>query len=87
MKFHDDMKQVIDSCIAVTINRPLIQANHLVQKIPLYFDETPRSKPDLSLACDSTSDDESEVSRHTPVAYAPHLRCRTTVIPYARCQC
>ena len=40
--------QVIDSCIAVIISRPLIRANHLVQKIPLYFDETPRSKPDLS---------------------------------------
>ncbi len=40
--------QVIDSCIAVIISRPLIRANHLVQKIPLYFDETPRSKPDQS---------------------------------------
>jgi hypothetical protein len=41
--------QVIDSCIAVIISRPLIRANHLVQKIPFYFDETPRSKPDLNL--------------------------------------
>jgi hypothetical protein len=40
--------QVVDSCIAVIISRPLIRANHLVQKIPLNFDETPRSKPDLS---------------------------------------
>ena len=40
--------QIIDGCIAVIISRPLIRANHLVQKIPLYFDETPRSKPDLS---------------------------------------
>jgi len=40
--------QVIDSCIAVINSRPLIRANHLVQKIPLYYDETPRSKPDLS---------------------------------------
>ncbi len=40
--------QVIDSCIVVIISRPLIRANHLVQKIPLNFDETPRSKPDLS---------------------------------------
>ena len=40
--------QIIDSCIAVIISRPLIRANHLVQKIPLYFDETPCSKPDQS---------------------------------------
>jgi hypothetical protein len=40
--------QVVDSCIAVIISRPLIRANHLVQKIPLYFDETLRSKSDLS---------------------------------------
>jgi len=40
--------QVIDNCIAVIISRPLTRANHLVQKIPFYFDETPRSKPDLN---------------------------------------
>ncbi len=33
--------QIIDSCIAVIINLE----NHLVQKIPLYFDETTRSQP------------------------------------------
>ena len=40
--------EVRDSCIAVIISRPLIRANHLIQKIPLYFDETPRSEPDLN---------------------------------------
>ena len=50
--------QVIDSCIAVIISRPLIRANHIVQKIPLYFDETPEP---ASGACDNASDDESEV--------------------------
>jgi hypothetical protein len=40
--------QVINSCIAVIISRPLIRANHLVQKLLFYFDETPRSKPDLN---------------------------------------
>jgi len=37
--------QIIDSCIAVIISRPAIRENHLVQKIPLYFDETTRSQP------------------------------------------
>jgi hypothetical protein len=37
----DIHEQVKDSCIAVIISRPLIRANHLVQKIPLYFDKTP----------------------------------------------
>ena len=40
--------QVLDSCIAVIISRPLIRENHLVQKIPLYFDEQPSSKPHQS---------------------------------------
>jgi len=31
--------QVLDSCIAVIMGRPLICENHMVQKIPLYFDE------------------------------------------------
>ena len=54
--------QVIDSCIAVIISRPLIRANHLVQKIPLYFDETPDlSQPAVPV---NTSDNESEVPRH-----------------------
>ena len=30
--------QVIDSCIPVIVNGPIIRANHLVRKIPLYFD-------------------------------------------------
>ena len=37
--------QVIDSCISVIGSRPIIRANHLVRKIPLYFDEGPSSKP------------------------------------------
>ena len=37
--------QIIDSCIAVITSRPVIRENHLVQKIPLYFDETTRSQP------------------------------------------
>ena len=49
---HDTIKdihvQVIDSCIAVIIGRPRIRSNHLVQKIPLYLDEIPSSKPYLS---------------------------------------
>ena len=40
--------QVLDSCIAVIISRPVIRENHLVRKIPLYFDEGARSKPNLS---------------------------------------
>ena len=31
--------QVIDSYIPVILSRPIIRANHLVRKIPLYFDE------------------------------------------------
>ena len=42
--------QVIDSCIAVIISRPVMRDNHLVQKIPLYFDETTRSLPKESQA-------------------------------------
>jgi hypothetical protein len=37
--------QIIDSYIAVIISRPVICENHLVQKIPLHFDETTRSQP------------------------------------------
>ena len=37
--------QVIDSCIAVIISRPVIRENHMVHRIPLYFDEGTRSKP------------------------------------------
>ena len=48
-KQHDTIKdihaQVIDSCIAVIIGRPIIRSNHLVEKIPLYFDEIPSFKP------------------------------------------
>jgi len=35
--------QVIDSCTAVIISRPVIREQHLVTKIPQYFDEIPRS--------------------------------------------
>ena len=37
--------QVIDSCIAVIICRPMIRENHLVQKFPVYFDETNQGEP------------------------------------------
>ena len=37
--------QVLDSCIAVIISRPVIRENYLVQKIPLYIDKQPSSKP------------------------------------------
>jgi hypothetical protein len=40
--------QVICSCIAVIISWPLIRANYLVHKSPLYFHETPHFKPDQS---------------------------------------
>ena len=40
--------QVLDSCIAIIVGRPIIRENHVVRKIPLYFDEIPSSKPDLS---------------------------------------
>ena len=43
----DIIAQVLDSCIAVIIGMPIIRVNHLVQKIALYFDEIPGSKPDL----------------------------------------
>ena len=45
---HNIHAQVLDSCIAVIIGRPLIRENHLVQKIPLYFDEVTRFKPNQS---------------------------------------
>ena len=51
-KQHETIKdiraQVLDSCIAIIVGRPIIRENHLVHRIPLYFDEIPRSKPDLS---------------------------------------
>jgi hypothetical protein len=51
-KKHETIKgihvQVLDSCIAIIIGRPIIRENHLVRKIPLYFDEIPSSKPDQS---------------------------------------
>jgi hypothetical protein len=40
--------QELDSWIAAVIDRPIIRVNNLVRKIPLYFVEIPRSKPDLS---------------------------------------
>ena len=45
---HNIHAQVLDSCIAVIFSRPVIRENHLVQKIPLYFDEQPSSKPHQS---------------------------------------
>jgi hypothetical protein len=51
-KKHETIKdihaQVLDSCIAIIVGRPIIRENHLVRKIPQYFDEIPSSKPDLS---------------------------------------
>ena len=75
--------QVIDSCIAVIVSRPLIRANHLVQKNPLHFDDTSRSKPDLSQPVVPVTG----AAARRPVAHAPHLWHRATVTPYARCQC
>ena len=40
--------KIIDSCIDIIIGRPIIRAYHLVHKIPRYFDEVSRSRPDLS---------------------------------------
>ena len=40
--------QVLDNFTAIIVGRPIIRENHLVHRIPLYFDEIPRSKPDLS---------------------------------------
>jgi len=37
--------QVIDSCMAEIITRPVIRGNHMVHKTPLYFDEGTHSKP------------------------------------------
>ena len=45
---HNIHAQVLDSFIAVILVRPLIRENHLVQKIPLYFDEVTRFKPNQS---------------------------------------
>ena len=59
--------EVIDSCIAVIIGRPIIRGNHLVRKIPLYFDEIPSSKPYLS---------QPVVPVTTPVT--SRARCRGT---------
>ena len=51
-KKHETIKgihaQVLDSCIAIIVGRPIIRENHLVHKIPQYFDEISSSKPDLS---------------------------------------
>ena len=59
--------QVIDSRIAVIIGRPIIRGNHLVRKIPLYFDQIPSSKPYLS---------QPVVPVTTPVT--SRARCRGT---------
>jgi hypothetical protein len=51
-KQHETIKdihaQVLDSCIAIIVDRSIIRENYLVRKIPLYFNEIPSSKPDLS---------------------------------------
>ena len=64
---HNIHAQVLDSCIAVIIGRPLIRENHLVQKIPLYFDEVTRSKPNKSqsvLPVTSLSSTRARLRRH-----------------------
>ena len=40
--------KIIDSCIDIIISRPVIRENHLVHKLPHYFDEVPRSRPYMS---------------------------------------
>ena len=37
--------KIIDSCIDIIIGRPVIRENHLVHKIPRYFDEYPALDP------------------------------------------
>ncbi len=69
--------QVIDSCIPVIVSRPIIRANHLVRKIPFYFDEGPSSKPDQSQPV-------------VPVTTLSTTRARwhrASVTPCARCRC
>ena len=70
-KQHETIKdihaQVIDSCIAVIVGRPIKRVNHLLQKISLYFDEIPSSKPYLSQPVEPVT---------TPVT--SRARCRGT---------
>ena len=40
--------KIIDSCIDIIIDRPIIRAYHLVHKILRYFDEVSRFRPYLS---------------------------------------
>jgi len=44
-KQHETIKdihaQVLDSCIAIIVGRSIVRENHLVRKIPLYFNEIP----------------------------------------------
>ena len=40
--------KIIDSCIDIIVSRPVIRENHLVHKLPHYFDEVPRSRPYMS---------------------------------------
>ena len=51
-KKHETIKdihaQILDSCIAIIVGRPVIRENHIVRKIHQYFDEISSSKPDLS---------------------------------------
>jgi hypothetical protein len=62
--------KVIDSCIKVIIERPVIRSHHLVRKIPSYFDE-------IESRCQSNQE-ARPVS--TPVCSAchsrAHLRCQ-----------
>jgi len=79
--------QVIDSCIDDS-PRPLIRANHLIQKIPLYFDETPRFKPDLSKPVVSVTQGYSDTLcslsvLRTDHPHVPQERRRPHVEPFA----
>ena len=40
--------KIIDSCIDIIISRHVIRENHLVHKLPHYFDEVSRSRPYMS---------------------------------------
>ena len=74
--------QVIDSCIAVIISRPVIRENHKVHRIPLYFDEGTLPGPAI-VARDNTI---NMVARSL-VAHAPHLWHKATTTPNALSQC
>ena len=82
--------QVLDSCIAIIVGRPIIRENHLVHIIPLYFDEIPRSKPDLSQPVEPVTTPvkaRANVVERSLVAHTPHLWHKAAAILYARCRC